>query len=90
MSGARKDPAAQPVAPLLAVDRAAFEFRRGRPVHIIDDKGVEVVAISAELVTEASIDRLSTLAGVKPDLAITHHRARTLVHGQNDRAQSKW
>ncbi len=78
MSEASKEPAAGPVAPLLAVDRASFEFRRGRPVVITDGNETTLVAVAAELVTEATIERLSALAGVKPDLAITHHRARTL------------
>jgi GTP cyclohydrolase II len=75
MSGASKESAA---SALLSVDRASFEFRRGRPVLITDDGGTALAAVAAELVTEAAIERLSTLSGVKPDLAITHHRARTL------------
>jgi GTP cyclohydrolase II len=78
MTGARKDTATAEGASLLAVDRAAYELRRGRPVCVSDDAGAAVIAVSAELATETVIERLSALAGVKPDLAITHHRARTL------------
>ncbi|MBT5051402.1 MAG: GTP cyclohydrolase II [Rhodospirillaceae bacterium] len=78
MTGAKKESAATRDASLFAVDRAAYELRRGRPVCVTDDTGNAVVAVSAELATDDSIGRLSALAGVKPDLAITHHRARTL------------
>ena len=78
MSGASKESAPDPALPLLSVDRASFEFRRGRPVLIADDGGKALLAVAAELATESAIERMSTLAGVKPDLAITHHRARTL------------
>ena len=78
MTGAKKESAAKSDASLLAVDRAAYEFRRGRPVCVTDDTGGLVVAVSAELATEKIIERLSALSGVKPDVAITHHRARTL------------
>ena len=39
MPGAKKDPAADPVASLRAVDRAAYELRRGRPVCVAGDEG---------------------------------------------------
>lgn len=69
----------QLVAPaLLSVDRAMFEFRRGRPVCITDSAGNPVLAVPAEMVSENSIEIIREIAGSDPDLAITHHRARTL------------
>jgi len=78
MTGDRKKAAADPVAALLAVDRAAHELRRGRLVLVKDDAGKSVLALAAENATEDAIKRLSELAGIEPDLAITHNRARTL------------
>ena len=63
---------------LVAVDRAAFELRRGRIVLVTGGDGADIFAGSAELVTEPMIERLRALSGAAPDLAITHHRARTL------------
>ncbi len=78
MTETRNDTADHSDASLLSVDRGVYEFRRGRPVCVTDESGNMVVAVSAELATENSIETLSALSGVKPDLAITHHRARTL------------
>ena len=78
MTGDRKKAAADPVAALLDVDRAAYELRRGRLVLISDEAGQSVLAVSADTATEDAIERLSILAGVEPDLAITHNRAKTL------------
>lgn len=78
MTGDRKKAAADPVAALLAVDRAAHELRRGRLVVVHDEGGRAVVAVSAETATGDTIERLAALAGREPDLAITHNRARTL------------
>ncbi|MDA0653019.1 MAG: GTP cyclohydrolase II [Proteobacteria bacterium] len=78
MTGDRKKAAADPVAALLDVDRAVYEMRRGRLVLVSDDAGQSVLAVSAEAATEDSIARLFFLAGVEPDLAITHNRAKIL------------
>ena len=64
MSGARKESAAEPALPLLSVDRASFEFRRGRVVHITDDGRTALLAAAAELVTESVIERLSTASSL--------------------------
>ncbi len=64
-------------ADLVAVDRAAHELRRGRPVVVEDGEG-GVIALAAELATDAAFEGLKSLTGAAPDLAITHHRARTL------------
>jgi GTP cyclohydrolase II len=63
---------------LLAVDRAMYEFRRGRPVLVSDGDNPGALALAAEMATEPAIELLARLGGTKPDLAITHHRARTL------------
>ncbi len=63
---------------LLAVDRAMYELRRGRPVLVNDGDGPGALALAAEMATEPAIELMTRLGGAKPDLAITHHRARTL------------
>jgi len=63
---------------LLAVDRAMYELRRGRPVLVSDGKATGALAIAAEMATEPAIELMTRLGGTTPDLAITHHRARTL------------
>jgi GTP cyclohydrolase II len=67
---------------LVQVDRAAHELRRARPVVVIGGHGVggggSVIASAAELVTEELVEQLRSRTGAAPDLAITHHRARTL------------
>jgi GTP cyclohydrolase II len=63
---------------LVAVDRASFELRRGRLVLVTDPGGGDMLAGAAELAGEPMIERLRALAGRAPDLALTHHRARTL------------
>ncbi len=65
-------------ASLVAVDRAAHDLRRGRPVLIRDGDGGAVIVVAAELAGAEAFDRLKMLTGAAPDLAITHHRARTL------------
>ena len=52
MTGDRKKAAADPVAALLDVDRAAYELRRGRLVLIGDEARQSVLAVSAETATE--------------------------------------
>ena len=71
-----RDPAAP--AAMLAVDRAAHDFRRGRPVSICDEAGNSIIALASEVSTDQAITRLSELGGTEPSIAITHHRARTL------------
>jgi len=63
---------------LLAADRAMYELRRGRPVLVTDGDAPGAVAVAAEMASEPAIELLTGLGGRKPDLAITHHRARTL------------
>jgi GTP cyclohydrolase II len=63
---------------LVAVDRAAHELRRGRPVLVTAADGGAVVAMAAESVTDERIKDITALAGQPPDLALTHHRAETL------------
>jgi GTP cyclohydrolase II len=65
-------------AAMLAVDRAAHDFRRGRAILIRDDAGSAVLAVAAEMGTDQAIARLTELGGGEPAIAITHHRARTL------------
>ena len=71
-----RDPAAP--AAMLAVDRAAHDFRRGRPVSICDEMGNSIIALASEVSTDQVITRLSEISGTEPSIAITHHRARTV------------
>lgn len=64
-------------AAMLACDRAAYEFRRGRIVRVEGD-GDSVLAVAAEMLSPQALDRIRSLAGADPDIAITHNRARTL------------
>jgi len=70
------NPAVPPA--MLAVDRAAHDFRRGRPVSICDEMGNSIIALASEVSTDQVITRLSEISGTEPSIAITHHRARTL------------
>ena len=63
---------------LVQVDRAAHELRRARPVVVSGGAGGSVIAAAAELITEDLVEQLNARGGAAPDLAITHHRARTL------------
>jgi len=72
------DLSAPPVAAMLACDRAAHEFRRGRIVHVTEDDGPGVLAVASEMITAQVLESLQTLSGDDPDIALTHHRARTL------------
>ena len=78
MKGDKELVATEPVAALINVDRAAYELRRGRLARIVDESGNTVLAVGAEMVTEATISQLTAIGGVTPDVAITHHRAKTL------------
>ena len=62
---------------MLSVDRALHEFRRGRIVHISDGSG-GVLAITPEMVSDQTLSMISALSNTHLDIAITHHRARTL------------
>ena len=65
-------------AAMLSVDRAAHDFRRGRPVSICDELGNSIIALASEVSTDQVITRLSEISGTEPSIAITHHRAKTL------------
>ncbi len=62
---------------MLAVDRAAYEFRRGRIVRLQGAEGA-ILAVAGEMLSPQALDRLRSLTGADPDIAITHHRGRTL------------
>jgi GTP cyclohydrolase II len=63
--------------PLIAVDRAAAELRRGGVVAVRDGHGA-VLMLAAEAVTNEAVARLKALAGSDPALAVTGRRARVL------------
>jgi GTP cyclohydrolase II len=65
-------------SPLVAVDRAAQDLRRGLAVIVRETPRRRVVAIATELATEAKFDALRRWVRTVPDLVLTHPRAVTL------------
>ena len=65
-------------SPLVLVERAAQELRRGLPVLLTGEDGALVLAIAAELATDEKIAALRGWAEGVADLALTHNRAGTL------------
>jgi len=63
--------------PLLAVDRAVADLRRGTPVALAAEDGLAVV-LAGEAVTDAALARLADIAGTAPVLAVTGRRATAL------------
>lgn len=69
----------QPASPpLIAVDRAVAELRRGAPVALRGPGGRVAYALAAEAATADSLAGLTTLAGSKPFLVLTGRRAAVL------------
>ncbi len=71
-------PAFPPPAPLVSVDRAAAELRRGGIVAVQAPDGAYALALAAEAVTEEAMAGLRTCAGTPPLVAITGRRAAVL------------
>jgi GTP cyclohydrolase II len=65
---------------LIAVDRAAFELRRGRPVVIVAPAGAMLV-LAAEMADERGLAEIARLSGATPALALTAERAGVLHIG---------
>ncbi|OAN50380.1 GTP cyclohydrolase [Paramagnetospirillum marisnigri] len=63
--------------PLVAVDRAIAELRRGAAV-LVRAPGLRVLMLAAEAVGDESLARLQADAGVPPVLAVTGRRAGVL------------
>jgi GTP cyclohydrolase II len=61
-----------------AVDRAAGELRRGRPVVTGDGDGRRLVLLGAEHVDARRLAEMKNLCGADPDLAVTARRAAVL------------
>lgn len=68
---------ADPADPLLAVDRAVADLRRGTPVALAADDGFAVL-LAGEAVTADALARLAELAGAAPYLVVTGRRATAL------------
>jgi hypothetical protein len=64
--------------PLVAVDRAVAEIRRGGFVVINGGSEISLIVQAAEAATPQSLDRFSKLAGSDPILVLTPHRAVAL------------
>lgn len=70
---------AQPApAPLIAVDRAVAELRRGAVIAVRGAEGRVVYVLAAEAATPDSLANLTTLAGTKPFLVLTGRRVGVL------------
>ncbi|HTH16524.1 MAG TPA: GTP cyclohydrolase II [Magnetospirillum sp.] len=65
-------------APLIAVDRAIAELRRGGAVAVLAEDGRVLHALAAEAVTPETLAQLAAGAGSAPRLAVTGRRARVL------------
>jgi GTP cyclohydrolase II len=65
-------------AALLSADRASFEMRRGRPLCVFGGDEAPLLVVPTETVTERALSLMYEISRKEPDLAITHHRARTL------------
>ena len=61
-----------------AVDRAAGELRRGRPVVTADGDGRAILVLGSEHADATHLAELRSLSGSEPDLAITARRAAVL------------
>ena len=65
-------------APLIAVDRAVAELRRGAVVAVRGPAGRIAYALAAEAATADSLANLTTLAGARPFLVLTGRRVGVL------------
>jgi GTP cyclohydrolase II len=69
-------------SPLVSVERAAQDLRRGLAVLVTGDDGEATLAIAAEMISDDKLDALKAWVGGDPDneisLALTHNRAATL------------
>ena len=65
-------------SPLVEVERAAQDLRRGLPAILTDGAGGGTVALAAELATDERIAALAKLCRAEPALVLTHNRAATL------------
>lgn len=71
-------PAAAVPVPLIAVDRAAAELRRGGIVAVCVGDTLAAYALAAEAATPDALQRLAALAGRPLELAVTGRRAAVL------------
>ncbi len=62
----------------VSVDRALYEFRRGRPVVIEGIEDTAVLALAAEVVTPEIVQLLSKETGQQPALTISSNRAAAI------------
>lgn len=67
--------------PLLHVDRAISELRRGQLVVLSTSSGTCSLMLSAEGATKAAINRMKSLSGQTPQLLLTAPRVATLGFG---------
>lgn len=70
--------AARSKASIVHVERAMAELRRGYPVVITGNDKAALVAIAAEMLTDARLDEFRAMTGGSPALALTAKRAGVL------------
>lgn len=66
------------LSPVVAVERAIGDFRRGLPVVLSEPDAPPLLAVAAELARAETLQVLTAWAGAAPHLALTHQRAATL------------
>jgi len=70
--------ALSPPSPLVTVDRAVSELRRGGVVGVRADANALVLVLAAEAVTPEALSGLAGMAGTAPALVVTGRRAAVL------------
>lgn len=66
------------LSPLVQVERAIGDFRRGLPVLLREANGSALFAVAAELARPETVQAITGWAGAAPVLILTHQRAATL------------
>ncbi|MEQ1890625.1 MAG: hypothetical protein ABL951_15835, partial [Alphaproteobacteria bacterium] len=71
-------PAQFSLSPLVGVERAMGDFRRGLPVLVSSPDGQSVLAVAAELARPETVQAITNWSGAPPYLVLSHQRAVTL------------
>lgn len=80
-SSAALDPTPQDRRPMHNAERGLFDLSRGRPLLVRPPDGEDgraVLLAAVESLTEDSLEALTTMAGSRPHLVVTRHRAAAM------------